>query len=448
MKFKLIFNKYWFEFLTTFQSFVKMFTVSIVLSATFAAQHLQSLDSTLTLSRGQVIEINGDGIKSFAIGNKEIIGFKYEKKTNKFYLSAQAQGYSELKLLGSTPKTIDVYVLSKTSQLKLLEIKNILDAIGLKESFIFGQKIILNGEIQNIDQYISVSQIIRKGQEDIINNLKLQKALKKEIISNIYYDFFQNYLDEIFCEEVKGIINCSTTTKILENKEFINAMNLKHGANFYPSLTFGKLENYQVDIKIFQIEKLDGSEINFGLDQINANLNDIFENGPRALLQNNSIELKNQHYDMSTLATPKAIIKLNEPLSIKVGSEIPFTGASQEGVSSQTKWKFAGLSLNLTMEKENNQFKVKYETNLSRPIFGSDENIGLISGNSQKSSFSISLDKPIEIFEIDLKTDDEHTSSVPFLDAIPVLKNLFRSKGKSHTNKKIVAIVRIIKKEL
>lgn len=449
MKFKLIYKKYRLEFLTTFQSFVKVITVLMLISRTFAAMSLRTLSSPITLSKGQVIEINSSDIQSYAIGNKGAVSFKYDKKTNKFYLSGLTQGFSELKInspLGS--RTFDVYVLSKNSQLKLLEIKNVLDAIDLKESVIFGQKIILNGEIQSIDQYLSVSQILKSGHEDIINNLKIEKNLKKEIISNIYYDFFQNFLDEIFCEEVKGFINCSTTLKILENKEFIKAMGQKHGASFYPSLTFGKLENYQIDIKIFQIEKLDGSEINFGLDQINVNLSDIFDNGPKALLQNNSILLKNQSYDMSTLATPKVIIKLNEPLNIKVGSEIPFSSAANQGVATQTKWKFAGLSLNLTMEKENNQYKVKYETNLSRPVYARDDSVGLISGNSQKSSFSISLDKPIEIFEIDLKTDDENTSSIPYLDSIPVLKNLFRSKGSTHTNKKIVAIVRVSKKEI
>ena len=100
------------------------------------------------------------------------------------------------------------------------------------------------------------------------------------------------------------------------------------------------------------------------------------------------------------------------------------------------------------MKKENNQYQINYSTNLSRPISSSSDGINSITGNSQNSSFSISLNRPIQIFEIDIKTDDNLESSIPIIRNIPVLKNIFSSKSSMNTYKKIVAIVRVTKKEL
>ncbi|EQC46691.1 pilus assembly protein N-terminal domain-containing protein [Bacteriovorax sp. Seq25_V] len=436
------------EFLSKFQCFVKVFTSFAIVFSFGHTYASQELNSQLSLSKGQVFEINANGISKYAIGNKDIISVRFDKNTNKFYLTGLMQGYSELKLLGKDKKTLKIYVLSKNQQLKLLEIQNSLAAIGLNETEVFGPKLILGGAITNQDQYLSTLEIVKNHKNEIINNLQITKDLRKEIISSVYYDFFQNYLDEILCEESKAIITCATTQTILKNKQFIKTMEEKHGLKFYPSMTFGKLENYQIDIKLFQIEKLDGSEINFGLDQIDVNLSDVFSQGLAALAGNNNIKLKESQYDLSTLATPKAILKLDTPLDIKIGSEIPFQGTGGSNVVSETKWKFVGLGINILMKKENNQFQIQYETNLSRPISGSEDAVTSISGNKQKSAFSISLDRPIQIFEIDIKTDDQIESSIPVIGKIPVLKNIFSSKSSMNTYKKIVAIVRVVKKEL
>lgn len=432
------------EFLTIIKPFVKAFKIMFLLPKLACALHISQLDQSLTLSKGQVLEITSSGIEQFAIGNKDVIALKFDNKTKKLYLSALMQGHSQLNIFGASPKKIDIYVLSKNQQLKLIEDKNNLEAIGIKDTYTFGQKLIINGEIQNIDQYLNIVEILKNNPNQIINNLKLKKELAKQIIANIYFDFFENYLDDIFCEEIKAQIKCSTTLKILKNKEFIDVMRQKHGAQFMASLTFGKMENYQVEMKIFQIEKLDGSEINFGLDQLQANLNDVFTSGPKSLIRNNNILLKDSNLDFSTLATPKAILKIDEPLIMKIGSDIPYQ--SSTATATNTEWKFAGLSIDLKMIKENNKYSINYKTNLSRPTQVGD---GLsITGNSQQSSFSIDLDKPIQIFEIDLKTDSLEESSIPLIKSIPILKNIFSSKSKINTFKKIVAIVRITKKEL
>ncbi len=436
------------EFLSKFQCFVKVFTTFAIV---FSFRHIAAQEAygpQISLSKGQVFEINANGINKYAIGNKDIISVRFDKNSNKFYLTGLMQGYSELRLLGKMQRTLKIYVLSKNQQLKLLEIQNSLSAIGLTETEVFGPKIILAGTIINRDQYLSIVEIIKVHKKEIINNLQMSKELRKEIMSSIYYEFFQNYLDEILCEETKAIISCATTETILKNKQFIRTMEEKHGVNFYPSMTFGKLENFQIDIKLFQIEKLDGSEINFGLDQIDVNLSDVFSQGLVALAGNNRVKLKDSNYDLSTLATPKAILKLDTPLDIKIGSEIPFQGTGGTNIVSETKWKFVGLGIKILMKKENNQYQINYSTNLSRPISSSSDGINSITGNSQNSSFSISLNRPIQIFEIDIKTDDNLESSIPIIGNIPVLKNIFSSKSSMNTYKKIVAIVRVTKKEL
>ena len=430
------------HFLPKSSDFVKIFS-TIVVSSLFLNT---AFATTITLSKGQVTEIKGSNVNSFAIGNKEVISVKFNKVLNKFRVKGLMQGFSELKLWGSPHKTIKIYVLSKSQELKLRDLKQELTSIGLNKVTIKGRKILISGIIDSFSRYRLIKSFLHFNKDHILDDLKMTEELSREIIARVYKDFFNEFYDEVSCSTQGIYITCKTTNSILANSSFIKNIEKKYYVGFHSSNTFSNISNYLVEMRIIQIEKLNGTEINLGLSEINVNLKNFIKKGASSIAESGHITLKKSGINISTLATPKAIIKLNSPLEIKIGSEIPFSSAATNNSPSQVKWKFAGLNINLKVERENNQFLVNYKTALTRPIGQTSKGIQ-INGNRQKSSFSIALNRPVQIFEIGLKTNDKKEGSLPILGDIPILGNIFKSKSDVQTHKKIIAIVNISKKE-
>lgn len=422
------------HFLPNPVSFVKVFGTIYLFSYAYAG--------VFTISKGQVIEITASGVESYLIANKDIVSAKYDKTLNKFHIKGLMQGYSEIKLLGPSPRTLKVYVLSKSRQLQLRELKEQLDSLGHTRGKIQGRKLILIGEIQSLNAYRQMKSFIGQNQDLIFSRLTLAPKLSKEIIARVYKKFFEEYYDEVLCQADDFDIICKTTSTILANKEFIEDLKRRYQINFMSSSIFSSRSNYQIELKLFQLEKLDGEELSFGISQLDITLDDLFNSGLKGLSKLAIAKLKNSNIHLSTLATPKAILKLDDPLEIRIGSEIPFTSSTDNQI--QTSWKFAGLLLKAKVTRENNLFHVQYQTELTRPLGNADKLH--ISGNRQKSSFTISLDQSEQIFEIGLKTTSQEKNSLPVLGAIPILGKLFMSKSQVETHKKILAIAKIVRK--
>jgi len=66
-----------------------------------------------------------------------------------------------------------------------------------------------------------------------------------------------------------------------------------------------------------------------------------------------------------------------------------------------------------------------------------------IGGNKEKSSVVIDLKKPVKIFQLSLKTEGKSTDKLPFLNAIPLLGELFKSKSNQSNYKTITGIIEV-----
>jgi hypothetical protein len=434
IKISVIFISYRLNFLPKSITIVKRISAVclLFLSVNVAA------GQTLTISAGQTTEISSKGVQTFTIGNKSIISVKHNKSTKKFIIKGLAQGFSELKFWGSNSKSFNIYVISKRGQLDLHVIKENLKTIGLKEVAIIGDRVKATGLIRSLESYKLLSSYSNQNRNKLSLSVKITAELRKNLLSRIYYRFFQNHYDDVKCD-INGIeIVCYISPELNDKKMFLTQLKEEFGIVFLSSKQFGHLSNYQVEMRILQIERLDGREVGFGIDQIDVNLSDLIKIGPQLISNSSILKLKSNDYDVSTLSRPRAKTKLNKPLHLKVGSEIPYSVVNRNGQAT-TSWKFAGLNIKLKITKEDNTLSAKYETNLTRPHVSQDKT--MISGNRQSSEVAIEVDRPIELFEIDLKTTDESTNSIPGLSEVPLLKNLFQSKSKVETYKKIVAIM-------
>ena len=427
-------------FLPKVTSFVKVFNLLLVLLTVEA----YAKSETYTLSKGQVFEISSVGLKNYVIGNKEVLSVKHDKNKQKLLIKAKMTGYSQLRLWGKKMSSLHFYVLSKQNQLKLLEIKEILNKNGLVKNQIIGNQIWVEGEIDTFKDYKIFKTLEYVQKEQIKSYIKINKELQKEILGKVYREFFNNYYDGVKCEISYTDIRCLTSDEAIKDSDFVERVKSKYHVMISKGNEYSNLDNYDLEMRIFQIENLNGREVNFGLDQLRVNLSEIITLGPQAIYKNNTLALNKHKIDVSTLATPKAVLRAGTPLELKVGSEIPYISMNTASNLTTTKWKFAGLNVNLTMTKSGPNFVVKYSTKLTRPIStGKDV---LISGNSQKSEVVLVNGSALKLFEIDLKTDDIQSKSIPGLSEIPILKHLFNSKSNSQTYKKIIAIIKVTKR--
>jgi type II secretory pathway component GspD/PulD (secretin) len=94
----------------------------------------------------------------------------------------------------------------------------------------------------------------------------------------------------------------------------------------------------------------------------------------------------------------------------------------------------------MKLESVNDQIKIEYETELSKP--NSDIGSGS-SGSKSKSSTVVKLNSASTLFEISMKTTSLDSSEMPLLNKIPILGNLFKSKSNSENYKKIYAIIEV-----
>lgn len=150
--------------------------------------------------------------------------------------------------------------------------------------------------------------------------------------------------------------------------------------------------------------------------------------------------LNEEHLNISTLAEPVINTNLRTETLISLGSDIPYHSYDQQKNSTSTSWHFSGLKIKMKLEAVNDQVKIEYETELSKP--NSDVQSGS-SGSKSKSSLVVKLNSASTLFEISMKTTNQDSSELPLLNKIPILGNLFKSKSNSENYKKIYAIIEV-----
>ena len=430
------------RFLLKFTTLVKVSFALLLLNYTI---NVHGSDE-ITIAKGQVHEITGGFYSSYIIGNKEVLNVRYSKKTQKLHIKAKSTGFSELTLIKKKHKRVlKIYVLSKTRHLKLLDHKQKIDQIkGLSTSIKSGS-LFINGKIDTAQDFYVLHSLI-KGKSFINDtNVEIAEYIKKKIIYKIYKEFFTNYFDEISCQFVQTQLHCQTTKEILKHKEFINKLKNRFSIQFHHAPYIWNRENIELEIRVLQIERLDGKEIDFGLSSLSLSLGEILE-GNFNSLKEKMINFSESNYNISTLSRPKALLSLNQVLELSIGTDIPYHSASSTLGVGQVTWKFAGIKIEATVKKVGNKYQIVYSNEISRPISSSNSESVSISGSRQKSVIQTKLDQGVQLFEINLQTTDINNTSTPLLNKIPILKNIFSSQSNIKTYKKVIAIAKLTKR--
>lgn len=445
------------SFLPVFCSRVKGIFQAFVLIALLSASesHGKATEGPLEntnqedhiIGKGQSLSLKLPSMTKFNVGNKEVLTYKFEEKSKTLTVRGAKIGYSEILIWENAPvpKKIQFFVITKLQEAKFLHLAELLEGLGLKTT-IHLPHLLVGGSITTLKQYLQYKKIQAQSSELILDEVEIEPKLKNSILADIYQLFFNDYKESIKCQALFSEITCLYPSNEAPSESLKKYLNEKYKVSFIEHNNQKLRNNYTFRLKLIQLEQLDGEELRLGLEQLSASLGELLLLPINKIVEKNLVLLSQKKVQMNTLAEPSGVIRPMSPAEFQIGAEVPYTTTSKDGVSTHTQWQFAGLKVKVLLENYGDKVKITYETELTKPALDSSQ-AGSISGNKEKSSIVIDLSKPTQLFQISLKTDALGVDQMPFLNRIPLLGELFKSKSSQNNYKMITGLIEVKQNE-
>lgn len=427
------------SFLPIFGQCVKGIFGFLLLNLMLTSEPLRAED--FILSRGQSMTMKVPKMTKFNVGNKEVLTYKLNEGNKTLLIRGTSLGTSEILIWNQgedTPAEHQIFVISKVQEAKFLHLAQILGSMGL-ETKIRLPHLQVSGEINSLKQYLQYKKIQSKNADIILDEVTLKNELKRDILADVYQLFFNDYKDALKCSVEYSELTCLYPSNEAPSESLKKHLSEKYQVNFIEHNNQKLRNNYSFKLKLIQLEQMDGEELRLGLEQLSASLGDLLSLPLNKIVEKNAVLLAQKKVQMNTLAEPIGLIRPLSPAEFQIGADVPFTTTGKDGYS-QTQWQFAGLKVKITLENMGEKIKISYETELTKP---SIEANGPISGNKEKSSIVIDLKSPTQIFQILLKTEARGTDQMPFLNRLPLLGELFKSKSSQNNYKMITGIIEV-----
>lgn len=199
------------EFLSFMIVLVKVISINSAMSQT---EFSDKSPKEIFLGRGEQVEIYLPEVKSFSIGNKEVIRHRHNAKSKMIIVKGKSIGFSDMVVWNKQgPKvTYRFYVSSKKEQLKKMESLGALKETGLSVK-VSGEIILVEGVIDHLRDYFIVKKLEAQKSKDLIFNLSLSKKLRNTIYKNIYQTFLKESAEYIACSTSSIFIHCEYSSK-------------------------------------------------------------------------------------------------------------------------------------------------------------------------------------------------------------------------------------------
>jgi hypothetical protein len=399
----------------------------------FSSLNKESRD--ITLAKGELLRLPSPKLSHFSVGNKEVLKAK-ALGSSALLLRGEKLGHADLLIWskGNTrPKKLSVFVVRKSKQLKLMQLTHGLSSLGLKVNRRAGV-IRLSGTIETYSQYLELVQRFQELKDRVqIDDVKLSLALRRKVFSKFLVETATHNLGELNCRPLKLFIRCEASQALQKEISKLNELFL---IDWISEGLLQATRQYQVTLILQQFENSKGDAFNFGLSKIEGNLSALILSNPLALIEKNPISLKDETFRSQTLAHPIIKGRLNFPIKIRIGQQIPFLQSVSNGVATQ-QWRFAGLSMDVSLAPFSNRLKVNYKTNLSRPRGGG------ISENLQESTLLIPINKTVVLFDIGFQVNQKDLSKLPGISQVPLFGSLFKGEANHNSYKKILCLITI-----
>lgn len=397
------------------------------------------------LAKGESFTLKLPQMKKFNVGNKEVLTYRFDEKNKQLLLRGERLGHTEILVWNESENTPDkhqIFVISKIQEAKYLHLAELLGSLGIQTKLHLPH-LVATGAIQNLGQYMQFKQIEEKNPDTILDGTSLNSELRQQILGDIYKRFFNDYKENIRCDVEFSDITCSYPINDAPSESLKKLLISKYNVRFQERNDQRLTKNYSFKLRLIQLEQLDGEELRLGLEHLSATLGDLLNLPLRTVVEKNSVLLAQKKVKMNTLAEPQGLIRPLSPAEFQIGADVPYQSVNSSGTVSTTQWQFAGLKIKIALENLGDKIKIDYETELTKPEIGSTGAQVSISGNKEKSSIVLDLKKATQMFQISLKTDAKGVDQMPFLNRIPLLGELFKSKSEQSNFKLITGIIEV-----
>lgn len=375
------------------------------------------------------------GLLSYSVKNPEFVNVHFNKEKNLMAITGLKAGRTEIALNfeDKTQKRWEIFVHQSFKDNQFLAIHGL-------SYFTLKDEIILLGQIDNMGSYLSLKNLSLSQKQWNFKLLTLKPELEEKIWHQVHLQFFKNKFYDVKCDFINIRIVCLENTFLTIDEKFIKSMEEKWFLEIKQVPQNILNENFEIKLKLVQMEKQNGTDIHLGLDQLSGNLNDFFTLPIKTIIGKNQVLLNSQDINLDVLAEPRINSLANVENQFSIGSEIPFTIKSDNG-RNQVIFKFAGLLLKIKLLPHNENFVVQYSTELSKPEIVGDS--VAINGNKQQSQIIVAKNVGQKLFEIEFIVDSNEKSAFPGLKNIPLLGKIFESSSQRHSYKKIIGIIQI-----
>lgn len=428
------------SFLPNLSQFVKGIFGFLLLNLLFSGAPLQAKD--YIISRGQSMSLKLPLMTRFNVGNKQVLTYKLNESNKTLLIRGTSLGTSEILVWNkgeATPTPHQIFVISKIQEAKLLHLAQILGNLGLT-TLVRLPHLLVSGEISSHKQYLQYKKIQNQYNDIILDEVTIKQELKREILADVFQLFFNDFKDSIKCEVHFSEVTCMYPANEAPSSSLKKHLIKKYRVTFIEHNNQKFRSNYSFKMKLIQMEQMDGEELRLGLEQLSATLGDLISIPLNKIVEKNAVLLAQKKVQMDTLAEPAGLIRPMSPAEFQIGADVPYATTGKDGNVTQTQWQFAGLKVKITLENIGDKLQINYETELTKPSTGVN---GSISGNKEKSSVVIDLNSPTQIFQISLKTEAQGVDQMPFLNRIPLLGELFKSKSSQNNYKMITGIIEV-----
>jgi hypothetical protein len=390
------------------------------------------------LSKGEQVELRVGVIKSFSVGNPEVIKYKHRIPKKSILIKGKSLGFSDIVVWNnlSTKVTYNLYVTSKKEQLSTMNIAQSLKRTKLKVR-IHGKYIHISGILSNLSDYIIFKKLEAKKDEALIFDVSLGKNLRNEIISNIYTNLYDQEIESVICRSVSTQITCLYQENINGSPDLLQ-MKSKYYVSFKSMKFLNLTKNFVLSFKIIAINNYLALNKTFGVNKFEAKLHDLVSNNVFAPTSN-EILFQDQKSKITLVAQPSISMTIDSPFNIQLGGDIPFQTTQND--TSKIEWKFAGLKVSGLMKLKFNSYFLKYKTMFTSPVDGS------MTGPKGNSTTFLEVDKLQQVFSIDLKENSTNMNSIPLLNKIPLFKKLFEEELNKQGHRKILGFIMLTEKK-
>lgn len=422
------------DFLSLWTHLVKIFLITFMgLGSLSKANTLKTHD--YFLSKGEQVEISTPKLASFSVGNKEVLRTKFYESQGKLLAKGLSLGFSDVVVWEKSgeKKTLRFYVVSKRDQLETFQLANDFKSLGLHvKATAF--ELLVEGTIKDKKSLKLFHRSWSKNQGKVISLVKLSKALRNEIIIELYKKL--SPLSEALVCDSKGVeLTCLQMGLGLSHPEVVS-LTKAYPIKFISINDQYNESNFKIELKVYRADNSFLQKAGIGLDSLSSKVQDFLNNGKDVLIENNLINLSNNEITSKIITGPSLVTSIGSEGEVQLGAEIPVNNQNQYG-SQYTTWKFAGLKLKTLLSRKGSRFSLNANTELTYP---SQE---FIKGSKSNNQFFIGLGKYVQAFQVKYQVNSNGAKAVPGISRIPLLGKLFSSSSTNNSDQYLVGFIKV-----